>query len=314
MSTRSVIAIDHPDRPGWAGRYVHSSGQPLCMVPVLRSLVRRDGLDATIRTVVTDSAGWSALCPTQPDFTTARIAHNAKWDTYPSGSVKQQAVDFRQVYGDAKRFRNVPGMGVAYRPAQNAGRLFDDRTGADSDVAFAYVLSAEGIRCFSNGGMEAGAEWLFRGTFGWETAADDDARLVAAECGENFEDCCHTAVTHFPDETGIDGSIGTRYHLGYEESDLTFGYAAAVVLPDGTHAALQGSFGHYASRAGKRGTLGAGPRPWFLAAVRAADGTCPDVLVGKRTARNGLVLDLPVVFPANRVRGERVVPAGASLR
>lgn len=318
MSTRSVVAKQVGD--GWAGKYVHCDGYPKGMIPVLRALVARDGLDEVLKNVVEDGNGWSFLRPEQVDISHIRVPHNATWRTYDYASPKQQALAFRDSYSDG-RFINVPGYGVSYTSEQaGPDPWYDSETGADSDAAFAYILTKTGIRSYVNGGMAEGSVWEETGVFPFEPSADDDRRFDEAECGVGYSRCGHYAWAHFP-EVDHNSRISTRYYLG-TETELTFRDAMAVLLPSGKQARLQGSHG-WCGADGAWDWSSHKPRNFMYVTLVKEDltpgslhGTKPGahgtIRVGHKVV-DGMSLDLPLVFPASLKRDEITLPAGSVI-
>ena len=59
MSTRSVVY--GRTESGIKGVYVHSDGHPDSRLPVLAELIRRDGVDRVMSTLLEQTWGWSFL-------------------------------------------------------------------------------------------------------------------------------------------------------------------------------------------------------------------------------------------------------------
>jgi hypothetical protein len=65
MSTRSIIAKQHGD--SWKGRYAHWDGYPSHQGNSIWEIVRRDGVEQSIKTLVDDNFYWSLLNPVQEE-------------------------------------------------------------------------------------------------------------------------------------------------------------------------------------------------------------------------------------------------------
>ena len=123
MATRSVVAI--PAGDGWMGRYVHWDGSPGSRLPVLLDLVKRDGLDAVIRTVIEDNYGWSYLDSTQTH----------ELDGYHTDG----------------RFIARPGYGAAYTLNQAGGSQMETDTTADPVwIEYVYIMGPRTITVLEN--------------------------------------------------------------------------------------------------------------------------------------------------------------------
>ena len=150
MSTRSVIALPYGD--AWRGRYVHSDGYPTHMGRTLFDLVRRDGIDAVISTVITgEHYGWSILLATQPAIDGVVPDRSAHFGT-PGYTASMFSTDPDEIgYFADGRFANVPGYGVAY--TIKGGARADDWHTPDPEAwtEWVYVLTAEGVLVIKQG-------------------------------------------------------------------------------------------------------------------------------------------------------------------
>lgn len=146
MSTRSVVALPHGD--AWRGRYVHSDGYPTHMGPTLFALVRRNGLDDVVSTLITgDHYGWSWVSDKQPSLDGVAPDPDGAF-----GTAERMAYLFGPDghYGDG-RFANVPNYGVAYTVA--GGARADDWHTPDPDAwtEWVYVLCSDGLLVIKQG-------------------------------------------------------------------------------------------------------------------------------------------------------------------
>jgi hypothetical protein len=133
MSTRSVV-YGRTDS-GIKGVYVHSDGHPETRLPVLAELIRRDGVDRVMSTLLEQTWGWSFLDP-DPEGA-------------PLPDSKQDG-----------RFELVPGYGVRYT-AEDGGEPNYRGTSNDApDVAYVYVVEQDGsISYAENGALWDGLDW-----------------------------------------------------------------------------------------------------------------------------------------------------------
>lgn len=133
MSTRSVV-YGRTDS-GIKGVYVHSDGYPEARLPVLAELIRRDGVDRAMSTLLEQTWGWSFL------------------DSAPETQLPASKQD--------GRFELVPGYGVRYtvedggepnyRDTSNEGRL---------DAVYVYVIEQDGTVSYAeNGALWDALDW-----------------------------------------------------------------------------------------------------------------------------------------------------------
>ena len=92
MGTRSVVAVRDKGGVAWKGRYVHWDGYPDGVGAAVAEIVKRDGVETAVRTLLEEHYGWSTV--------------NA-----------EPNVSLTQGYDDG-RFVAVPGYGVAYTTKQ----------------------------------------------------------------------------------------------------------------------------------------------------------------------------------------------------
>lgn len=98
MGTRSVVAARQEDG-SWRGRYVHWDGYPDGVGAAVQEIVKRDGRDQAIETLLVQNFGWSSVDA-------------------------QREQELGSGYTDG-RFRAVPGYGVAYTTEQNQSHSED---------------------------------------------------------------------------------------------------------------------------------------------------------------------------------------------
>jgi len=169
MSTRSVIALPHGD--AWRGRYVHSDGYPTYMGRTLFALVRRDGLDAVIETIVTgEHYGWSSLSATQPVIKGVTPDKEARWGTAGYVASLFSTDDDQVGYYSDGRFANVPNYGIAY--TVKGGARANDWHVPDPDAwtEWAYVMTAEGLLVIKQG--YGGSPDRAIGLYRWDSEPD----------------------------------------------------------------------------------------------------------------------------------------------
>ena len=130
MSTRSVV-YGRTDS-GIKGVYVHSDGHPDTRLPVLAELIRRDGVDRVMSTLLEQTWGWSFL------------------DSDPEGA---PLPDSKQ----DGRFEPVPGYGVRYT-AEDGGEPHYRDTSSEGrlDAVYVYVVEQDGSISYADNG---GALW-----------------------------------------------------------------------------------------------------------------------------------------------------------
>ena len=108
MATRSLIGT-YDSQHDWRMRYVHWDGHPDTMGKTLCTIIKRDGMEAAVRSLVTDALhGWSSL--------------DAHADTNRPG------------YSESHRI--VPGYGYAYTDGDDGYVYRSD----DMDCEWAYVM------------------------------------------------------------------------------------------------------------------------------------------------------------------------------
>lgn len=122
MSTRSVVARAEGD--GFRGRYVHSDGYPTSRGPTLWALIKRDGTQKVLKTIVDEHYGWSSL--------------NLRDNVLSPG------------YNDDGRFVVVPGYGIAYtvKDGQSSPDEFITQEKPDWGVEWAWVLNRSALSVF----------------------------------------------------------------------------------------------------------------------------------------------------------------------
>ena len=122
MGTRSIVAVPTGET-SWKGRYVHWDGYPSGVGASLVEIIKRDGIEATVKTLTEDHWGWSIVDHEQP-------------------------ADLQNFLADDPRFKSVPGVGVPYRKDVDGGDQPDEWT-TDVSVGtswceWVYVLMPDG--------------------------------------------------------------------------------------------------------------------------------------------------------------------------
>jgi hypothetical protein len=134
MSTRSVVY--GRTESGIKGVYVHSDGHPETRLPVLAVLIRRDGVDRVMSTLLEQTWGWSFL------------------DSDPEGMplpASKQDGRFEVVPGYGVRYTEEDGGEPDYRDTSNEGRL---------DAVYVYVVEQDGsISYAENGALWDALDW-----------------------------------------------------------------------------------------------------------------------------------------------------------
>lgn len=176
----------------------------------------------------------------------------------------------------------------------------------DFGAEYAYVLNHSGIAVFAR----TSDKWLLTDTVRY-AAEPSKKRLVAMECGANYERCSHVASHHFPEAKGT--RYGTAQWLGHEEG-VSVDDATAVEY-FGTRFELTGSGGTSTADHPRdyREIMWNPRRPrYWWASVRGATSTFDLRL--SRIVKAGQKLDpgIALVFPPTAVRGELVL-SGTTL-
>lgn len=115
MGTRSAVGVRN-ENGEWKGRYVHWDGYPSGVGAELLELIKRDGPQKVVQTVVLQNYGWSTL------------------DMNPRG-----------VPQDDGRFKVVPGYGVAYTEVDGQSSPNDWITEEDAGwTEFVYLIHDDG--------------------------------------------------------------------------------------------------------------------------------------------------------------------------
>ena len=119
MSTRSIVAKQQGDT--WAGRYCHWDGYPSHHGAVIWHIVKRDGIENAVKTLVDDNFYWSTLNPFQ------------KADDLPD-------------YSDDGRFDIVTGYGIAGNTNQSdPDEWYTPENYRDSWCDYVYVIAPAGL-------------------------------------------------------------------------------------------------------------------------------------------------------------------------
>lgn len=119
-----MVAVPHEG--SWRGRYVHWSGSPEHLRPVLYEVLTRDGYARAVDVLTSRYWGWSEI-------------------------TAAPAPELREGQRDG-RYIAVPGYGIAYTAANGVGpeEWFtpDPANLAAAWIEYAYVLTPDGIASF----------------------------------------------------------------------------------------------------------------------------------------------------------------------
>lgn len=119
MSTRSIIAKQQGDT--WAGRYAHWDGYPSNQAACIWHIVKRDGIQKAVTTLVDENYYWSNLNPFQEE-----------------GKVPD--------YTDDSRFFPVVGYGIAGNENQSdPDEWYTPENYKDSWCDYVYVIAPAGL-------------------------------------------------------------------------------------------------------------------------------------------------------------------------
>jgi len=140
------------------GRYCHWDGYPSAMLPTLRELILRDGLEGALHTLTIANAGWSSIRSDMPatfdeaePTTNEPGAYLAAINAFITEHGRHPIMDPGR--GDG-RFRAVAGYGVAYTVESGQVDADEWRTTADPDeweCEYAYALTPDGVDVWVNG-------------------------------------------------------------------------------------------------------------------------------------------------------------------
>lgn len=153
MGTRSIIAKQQGDT--WAGRYCHWDGYPSHHGAVIWHIVKRDGVEQAVKTLVDDNFYWSSLNPFQdaeevPDYT------------------------------DLDRFGAVTGYGIAGNENQGSpDEWYTPENYRGSWCEYLYVIAPAGLLV-----MRTGDDTIL-GFFRWE---DDEPNWVDVQNATSLEE------------------------------------------------------------------------------------------------------------------------------
>lgn len=138
MGTRSAVGVRN-ENGEWKGRYVHWDGYPSGVGKTLQDLIKRDGPQKVVQTVVLENYGWSAL----------------------NGEVHPQ---LGLGYSDG-RFKAIQGYGVAYTEVDGQSSPNDWITEDDAGwTEYIYLIHDDGRVFFKETNWEgeinkAPGEW-----------------------------------------------------------------------------------------------------------------------------------------------------------
>lgn len=281
MATRSVISV--PLDNGLQGRYCHSDGAPVRMVPTLQALVRRDGVEAVGKMLTEAHYMWSSLSASQePQWPEAH-----------------------------ERDEHEPGYGW-FVPHDQVGPeepWWTHKQAAENpDLEFWYVLNDENVSVLDNrrGGL------LHIGDVRYNEDIDVEA-LKVMECGADFDRCYHVVSYHFPDAPETAHRLGVQTYVGRRERG--FNDIVAFRTASGTWVTPTGSGGIGSAREhdwrAVRDAPATTPRYWW-SRVKDAGGNSFE-LRAARVTKAGYGLDLPAKLTATLVAPELEVPKGTIL-